>query len=192
MDSHSPFAALLLGQPTLRRRTKLGTFAALDQRIALRYAMTGMTHQETASYLSHHLKLAGRPDTLFSDDATALIHQVSSANRLRSRDGRPMAPVSLVVKAAKLFGMSTTAGPNDGFEVVVGSDGTLSVPADELARHGVRPGAHLRLVPDVEYAHARVSAFGYVAHVISPDATDALAEGIDAGRTDRADALELL
>jgi type II secretory pathway predicted ATPase ExeA len=77
MDSHSPFACLLLGQPTLRRRIKLGTFAALDQRIALRYAMTGMTPDETKSYLTHHLKLAGRPDTLFSDDAIALIHQVS-------------------------------------------------------------------------------------------------------------------
>ena len=77
MDSHSPFACLLVGQPTLRRRIKLGTFAALDQRIALRYAMTGMTAAETSSYLSHHLKLAGRPDTLFIDDAIALIHQVS-------------------------------------------------------------------------------------------------------------------
>src|SRR5919108_6565525 len=77
MDSHSPFAALLVGQPTLRRRIKLGTFAALDQRIALRYAMTGMTDTETAGYLTHHLKLAGRSDTLFSDDAIALIHQVS-------------------------------------------------------------------------------------------------------------------
>jgi type II secretory pathway predicted ATPase ExeA len=35
MDSHSPFACLLVGQPTLRRRIKVGTFAALDQRIAL-------------------------------------------------------------------------------------------------------------------------------------------------------------
>jgi type II secretory pathway predicted ATPase ExeA len=77
MDSHSPFAALLVGQPTLRRRIKLGTFAALDQRIALRYAMTGMDPGETAGYLAHHLKLAGRSDALFSDDAIALIHQVS-------------------------------------------------------------------------------------------------------------------
>lgn len=77
MDSHSPFAALLVGQPTLRRRIKLGTFAALDQRITLRYAMTGMTGEETTGYISHHLKLAGRSDTLFSDDAVALIHQVS-------------------------------------------------------------------------------------------------------------------
>jgi type II secretory pathway predicted ATPase ExeA len=77
MDAHSPFACLLVGQPTLRRRIKLGTFAALDQRIALRYAMPGMTATETTGYIGHHLKLAGRSDTLFSDDAIALIHQVS-------------------------------------------------------------------------------------------------------------------
>jgi type II secretory pathway predicted ATPase ExeA len=77
MDSTSPFACLLVGQPTLRRRMKLGVLAALDQRIGLRYAMPPMTPEETGSYLRHHLSLAGRSDTLFSDDATALIHQTS-------------------------------------------------------------------------------------------------------------------
>jgi type II secretory pathway predicted ATPase ExeA len=77
MDSHSAFACLLVGQPTLRRRIKLGTFAALDQRIALRFAMPPMTPAETTAYIAHHLNLAGRADTLFSDDATALIHQVA-------------------------------------------------------------------------------------------------------------------
>ena len=77
MDSASPFAALLIGQPTLRRRLKLGQLAALDQRIAVRYHMTGMTLAETTSYLRHHLALAGRSDTLFSDDAISLIHQTS-------------------------------------------------------------------------------------------------------------------
>jgi type II secretory pathway predicted ATPase ExeA len=74
MDSVAPFG-LLLGQPTLRRRIKLGAFAALDQRITLRYGLPGMTEPETRDYLSHHLKLAGRSDQLFSDDAAALIHQ---------------------------------------------------------------------------------------------------------------------
>ena len=77
MDSHAPFACLLVGQPTLRRRIRLGAFAALDQRVALRYAMTGMEAAETADYVVHHLRIAGRSDTLFSDDALALIHQVS-------------------------------------------------------------------------------------------------------------------
>jgi len=77
MDSVAPFTGLLLGQPTLRRRIKLGAFTALDQRIALRYALPGMTEPETRGYLTHHLKLAGRSDQLFSDDAATLIHQTS-------------------------------------------------------------------------------------------------------------------
>ncbi len=55
MDSAAMFACLLVGQPTLRRRLKLGQLAALDQRIAVRYHMTGMTTAETTSYLRHHL-----------------------------------------------------------------------------------------------------------------------------------------
>jgi type II secretory pathway predicted ATPase ExeA len=77
MDSHAPFACLMVGQPTLRRRIRLGAFAALDQRVALRYSMIGMEKEETADYVGHHLKIAGRSDTLFSDDALALVHQVS-------------------------------------------------------------------------------------------------------------------
>jgi type II secretory pathway predicted ATPase ExeA len=77
MDRHCPFACLLVGQPTLRRRIKLGVLAALDQRIGLRYTMPGMTREETTSYLRHHLGLAGRTDPLFSDDAATLIHQTS-------------------------------------------------------------------------------------------------------------------
>ena len=74
MDAASPLACLLIGQPTLRRMLRLGVLAALEQRVALRYAMPPMTSAETASYISHHLKLAGRSDPLFSDDAVALIH----------------------------------------------------------------------------------------------------------------------
>ncbi len=91
MDSHSPFACLLVGQPTLRRRIKLGTFAALDQRIALRFAMPPMTPPETTNYIEQHLSLAGRTDTLFSDDAVALIHQVSR--------GLPRAVNNLAIQA---------------------------------------------------------------------------------------------
>ena len=53
--------------------------------------MPGMTAEETASYLRHHLALAGRSDTLFSDDATALIHQTSR--------GYPRAVNNLAVQA---------------------------------------------------------------------------------------------
>lgn len=51
--------------------------AALDQRIGLRYAMPAMTSEETAGYITHHLTLAGRSDTLFSDDAMTLVHDAA-------------------------------------------------------------------------------------------------------------------
>jgi len=37
MDSASPFAGILAGQPTLNRQLRMGMFAALDQRIATRF-----------------------------------------------------------------------------------------------------------------------------------------------------------
>ena len=75
LDTESPFATIVLGQPTLATKMKLGTLAALEQRITVRRHMTGMTSQETADYVHHHVKLAGRADPLFTDDAIALIHQ---------------------------------------------------------------------------------------------------------------------
>ena len=77
MDSRSSLGLVLLGQPTLRRRLKQGHFAALDQRIGLRFHLDGLPLEETAAYIGHHLTLAGRSDPLFSDDATTLIHQTS-------------------------------------------------------------------------------------------------------------------
>ena len=43
LDSASPLAAVLTGQPQLRQNMKLGVLAALDQRITVRYAMPPMT-----------------------------------------------------------------------------------------------------------------------------------------------------
>jgi type II secretory pathway predicted ATPase ExeA len=77
MDAASPLACLLIGQPTLRRMLRLGVLAALDQRIGLRYAMPAMTPEQTAAYITHHIQLAGRADTLFSDDAMALVHDAA-------------------------------------------------------------------------------------------------------------------
>jgi type II secretory pathway predicted ATPase ExeA len=77
MDQDSPLACLLVGQPTLRRTMKLAVLAALEQRTALRYTMPGMAQAETASYISHHLSLTGRPDQIFTEDALNLIHATS-------------------------------------------------------------------------------------------------------------------
>jgi len=78
MDSASPFAGILVGQPTLNRSCAWGSFAALDQRIATRFSIKAMDLGESAAYLRHHLKLAGREEPLFADDAVARLHRVSN------------------------------------------------------------------------------------------------------------------
>ena len=76
MDYRSPLTILLIGQPTLRRRLRVGDMAALDQRIQLRYHIPApaLSPGETGGYIRAHLQLAGRSDTLFSDDAVRAIH----------------------------------------------------------------------------------------------------------------------
>ena len=71
MDSASPFAGLLAGQPTLDRQLRVGTFAILDQRIATRFSLKAMNIGESTAYLRHHLALCGREEPLFADDAVA-------------------------------------------------------------------------------------------------------------------------
>jgi len=78
MDSVSPFAGILVGQPTLSRQLRMGMFAALDQRIATRFTIRAMDIGESAAYLRHHLELAGREEPLFADDAIARLHRVSN------------------------------------------------------------------------------------------------------------------
>ena len=78
LDSASPFAGILVGQPTLNRQLRMGIFAALDQRIATRFTIKPMDLAESAAYLRHHLALAGRDDPLFADDAIARLHRVAN------------------------------------------------------------------------------------------------------------------
>ncbi|ETZ96530.1 hypothetical protein I546_7286 [Mycobacterium kansasii 732] len=84
MDSGSPFAVVLIGQPGLRQRLRLGVLAALDQRIAVRYHIAGMNGADTADYIRHHCKISGRADTLFSEDAIGLIPNASRGPPARS------------------------------------------------------------------------------------------------------------
>jgi type II secretory pathway predicted ATPase ExeA len=78
MDSASPFAGILVGQPTLARQLRMGIFAALDQRIATRYHIKAMDLAESVNYLRHHLSLVGRDEPLFADDAVARLHRASN------------------------------------------------------------------------------------------------------------------
>jgi type II secretory pathway predicted ATPase ExeA len=76
LDSGSPPAVLLIGQPTLRRRLHLGDMAAFDQRVQLRCVIPSpaITTAEADGCIRAHPAHAGRTDTLFSGDAVRVIH----------------------------------------------------------------------------------------------------------------------
>jgi type II secretory pathway predicted ATPase ExeA len=78
MDSRSPFAGILIGQPSLNQQLRNGLFSALDQRIATRFHIPPMDLGDSTAYLRHHLALAGRSDQLFADDAIVRLHRLSN------------------------------------------------------------------------------------------------------------------
>jgi hypothetical protein len=87
--------------------------------------------------------------------------------------------------------VSTSAAPNkEGLEVVVGTDDALRVPADELRRHGVRPGAHLRLIHQLQPPARRRRARSALAGVVNAAALDALEAVLDEAKAERIAAME--
>jgi general secretion pathway protein A len=77
MDSYDPFVLVLSGQSDLRRTMEFAVLEPLNQRIAIRYHMPGLTPQETKLYVNHHLKLAGAKEPLLDEPALEAVHQVS-------------------------------------------------------------------------------------------------------------------
>lgn len=76
-DSQHKITFVLCGQPELRATLKLSRYLALKQRIRLFYHMEGMSLEETCAYIDHHTKEAGKPTSIFADDAKIDVHRCS-------------------------------------------------------------------------------------------------------------------
>ncbi len=78
MDSRIPFIMVLIGQPDLRETLKRRIHEPLNQRITLKYHMSGILDvEETRQYILHHLKLAGRSDPILQEQSFELIHRLA-------------------------------------------------------------------------------------------------------------------
>lgn len=77
MDRRSPMSLIMLGQRWLRGMLKSDVQEALYQRLRLRYALEGLTEEETREYIQHHLELAGNGKVVFSPQAVKLIFVAS-------------------------------------------------------------------------------------------------------------------
>lgn len=77
MDRSIDICLVMLGQHWLRSILKKVANEAMYQRLKLRFALEGLTEAETKAYISHHLKLAGCQNELFTEDAVAEIFAAS-------------------------------------------------------------------------------------------------------------------
>jgi type II secretory pathway predicted ATPase ExeA len=69
IDSSDPLLLILAGQPQLLAKLALCIHLPFRQRVAMRYRMPAMDETHTRSYLEHQLRLAGRKQRLFTDEA---------------------------------------------------------------------------------------------------------------------------
>jgi len=77
MDARSLFPVLLAGQPELRKKLRLKKYEAISQRIGMQYHLNGMSREETAGYIRHHMEAAGLQRPVFSESAVQMIYAAS-------------------------------------------------------------------------------------------------------------------
>src|SRR5205807_3861134 len=77
LDDQNLLSVLLIGQPELEARLERTAYAALRQRIGLRYRLGALTEEETARYIEHRIRVAGGTRNPFSAEAVREIHAVS-------------------------------------------------------------------------------------------------------------------
>jgi type II secretory pathway predicted ATPase ExeA len=77
MDSFDPFVLILSGQSDLKRIMDYAVMEPMNQRIKMRYHMTGLCEKDTTGYIISRLKWAGISEPLFGNDALAAIHEIS-------------------------------------------------------------------------------------------------------------------
>ena len=77
LDTKSPFALVLAGQPLLRERLTEPQHYALAQRITVRVRLRTLTDGDVALFLDKHLRACGAQRALFEPDAVTLLFQHS-------------------------------------------------------------------------------------------------------------------
>jgi type II secretory pathway predicted ATPase ExeA len=69
IDSKDPLLLILSGQPQLLAKLALRVHLPFRQRVAMRYRMPAMDETHTRGYVEHQMRLAGRRQRLFTEEA---------------------------------------------------------------------------------------------------------------------------
>ena len=75
MEDKFLLTLLILGQPELKE--KIEANKQLNQRIAMRFFLQALDKNDTENYIKHRIRTAGGNPAIFSDEATAMIHERS-------------------------------------------------------------------------------------------------------------------
>jgi type II secretory pathway predicted ATPase ExeA len=77
LDDQNLLSLILIGQPELHARLNRSHYAALKQRIGIRYALKPLTLEETIEYIEHRIRVAGGTRNPFSAEAMQEMHHLS-------------------------------------------------------------------------------------------------------------------
>jgi type II secretory pathway predicted ATPase ExeA len=72
-DRSSPLTLTLIGQLSFRRQLKAPGYEAINQRIRFRYALEGLSLDETIAYIKHRLTAAAGQEDIFLPDALKIM-----------------------------------------------------------------------------------------------------------------------
>lgn len=78
LDDRNLLSLVLIGQTELKERLERRQYQALRQRIGMQYHLGPLDAAETAAYIEHRLRVAGRATPLFEKEAVQMIYRHSS------------------------------------------------------------------------------------------------------------------
>lgn len=90
---------ILLGQPELKE--KINNIKQLQQRISIKYHLSGLDQNETAKYVGHRLNIAGATRKIFEDECFIPIYEASGGIPRRINQICDMALLTGFGKASK-------------------------------------------------------------------------------------------
>ncbi len=119
LDNTNLLSLILVGQTDLRRRLGHKAYLPLKQRIGLFYHLGPIAEDEIRDYVQHRLRMSGRDEALFTDEALKQLYQLSS--------GVPRV-INSIATSALLDGFSQ--------EAVIIDNELIEAAARELTLHG--------------------------------------------------------
>ncbi|RMG74863.1 MAG: AAA family ATPase [Nitrospirae bacterium] len=77
LDHTNLLSIVLVAQPDIRRRLRHRTYAPLKQRIGMFYHLRSLNRDEVKNYIEHRLRVSGREDELFTQEAIDEVYRFS-------------------------------------------------------------------------------------------------------------------